>query len=117
MAHIHHGIDYIELAVSDMAATTDFYTRAFGWRLTDYGPGYAGITGPDGREIGGLNAESVPSAGGPLVLLYSEDLEATAAAITAAGGEVTAGPYPFPGGRRLHFTDPSGNALGVWSAR
>ena len=49
------------------------------------------------------------------MLLYSEDLEATVAAVRAAGGTVTAGPYEFPGGRRFHFTDPSGNTLGVWA--
>lgn len=50
------------------------------------------------------------------MLLYSDDLDATATAITRAGGTVVRGPYAFPGGRRLHFTDPSGNELGVWSA-
>jgi predicted enzyme related to lactoylglutathione lyase len=36
-------------------------------------------------------------------------------AVRAAGGVVVQGPYPFPGGRRFHFTDPSGNELAVWS--
>ena len=51
------------------------------------------------------------------MLLFSDDLDATAEAITAAGGEVVDGPYEFPGGRRFHFVDPSGNELGVWSER
>jgi hypothetical protein len=49
------------------------------------------------------------------VLLYSADLDASVAAVTRAGGRVLAGPYPFPGGRRFSFTDPSGNELGLWS--
>ncbi|MBT2517634.1 hypothetical protein J7E29_09340 [Streptomyces sp. ISL-90] len=53
--------------------------------------------------------------GGPLVLLYSDDLDITAAAVTDAGGEIVNGPYEFPGGRRFHFVDPSGNELGVWA--
>jgi hypothetical protein len=48
------------------------------------------------------------------VLLWSADLDASVAAVTAAGGAVTEGPYDFPGGRRFHFRDPSGNELGVW---
>jgi predicted enzyme related to lactoylglutathione lyase len=36
-------------------------------------------------------------------------------AVEQAGGTVTEGPYEFPGGRRFHFTDPSGNELGVWA--
>ena len=49
------------------------------------------------------------------MLLYSDDLEATQAAVEAAGGTVVEGPYEFPGGRRFHFCDPSGNELGVFS--
>jgi len=43
-------------------------------------------------------------------------LDATARAIEAAGGWIDQPAYPFPGGRRLHFTDPSGNELGVWAS-
>lgn len=71
-AHVHHAIDYVELAVTDMAAAQQFYVTAFGWEFTDDGPEYAGI------RIGGR--------------------------------------FSFPGGRRFHFTDPSGNELAVWSA-
>jgi predicted enzyme related to lactoylglutathione lyase len=113
----HHAIDYIELGVKDLAATRTFYKTVFGWSFNEYGPDYAGIAAPDGEgEVGGLNPGREPGRSGPLVLLFSEDLDATAAAISAAGGEVVEGPYPFPGGRRLHFLDPSGNELGVWAA-
>ncbi|MEX5261568.1 VOC family protein [Kocuria sp. CPCC 205263] len=114
----HHSIDYVELTVTDLAAAKAFYAEAFGWRLVDYGPEYAGIASPtdDGAEVGGLLAasESRPN-GGPFVLLYSEDLEETQRAIVKAGGRILQAPYTFPGGRRLHFADPSGNELGVWA--
>lgn len=112
----HHTIAYVELVATDLAATTAFYTAAFGWRFNSYGPAYAGIVAPDGNgEVGGLNATGEGTVGGsPLVLLYSDDLDATVAAVEAAGGKVTSGPYEFPGGRRFHFSDPSGNELGVW---
>ncbi len=45
--------------------------------------------------------------------VYSDDLEATVAAVRDAGGTVTAPPFSFPGGRRFHFTDPAGNQLGA----
>nr|WP_276543464.1 VOC family protein [Nesterenkonia massiliensis] len=63
----------------------------------------------------GLNAGTAPQSEGPLVLLFSEDLDATVDAVRAAGGSITAGPYDFPGGRRFEFTDPSGNRLGVYA--
>jgi uncharacterized protein len=114
--HTHHAIDYIEIAVTDMEAAKSFYGTAFGWSLVDYGPEYAGIQGA-GKEVGGLRLDGEVRAGGPLVILYSEDLEASVQAITAAGGTILRPTYSFPGGRRFHFADPAGNELAVWSDR
>ncbi len=114
----HHCLDYVELTVTDLDAAKAFYTQAFGWRFVGYGPEYAGIASPtdDGTEVGGLLVGPEPRPnGGPFVLLYSEDLDETQRAIVAAGGRIVQGPYAFPGGRRLHFADPSGNELGVWA--
>lgn len=116
--HRHHGIDYVEITVPDIAAARAFYSAAFGWEFNDYGPAYAGIrslgatTSP---EVGGLAHSTEPASRGPLVLLYSDDLDATVAAVRAAGGHIVREPYPFPGGRRFHFTDPGGTELGVWA--
>ena len=112
--HTHHAIDYIEFPVRDVGVAKKFYTAAFGWTFTDYGPEYAGIQGPDG-EVGGLCKVDAVSKGGPLVVLYSTDLEASVRAVRAAGGTVVKEPFSFPGGRRFHFADPSGNELAVWS--
>lgn len=112
----HHAISYIELGVTDLIAARAFYESAFGWEFNDYGPSYSGIRSPDGKgEVGGLTSASVPNGDGPLVLLFSEDLDATVEAVRAAGGRIAAAPYEFPGGRRFEFTDPSGNRLGVYA--
>jgi predicted enzyme related to lactoylglutathione lyase len=55
--------------------------------------------------------------GGPLVVIYSTNLEAIQGAVKKAGGEIAKGVFPFPGGRRFHFNDPNGNELAVWSDR
>lgn len=116
----HHSLDYVELVVTDLEGSKRFFADAFGWTFNDYGPGYAGIASPsgDGSEVGGLMLADEPRpVGGPLVLLYSDDLDATKRAIVAAGGTILQEPYEFPGGRRLHFADTSGNELGVWAAQ
>lgn len=114
--HRHHAIDYVELIVTDLAVAKRFYADAFGWEFNDHGAQYAGIRDPSGEsEAGGLALGTEMRMGGPLVLLYSADLDQTLAAVTAAGGRVVNGPYGFPGGRRFHFQDTSGNELGVWS--
>lgn len=112
---VHHTVDYIEFTVRDLAEAKGFFADAFGWAFNDYGPEYAGIQDADGDgEVGGLRpGEPVP--GGPLVILYSDDLEASLDAVKAAGGRVVKEPFSFPGGRRFHFEDPSGNELAVWT--
>ena len=105
----HHSIDYIEISVKDVDAAKAFYGSAFGWAFNDYGPEYAGIQG-DGSEPGGLRrAEGAE----PLVMLYSDDLQATADAVSAGGGTIVEPIAPYPGGHRFEFTDPDGNRLGV----
>ena len=113
MAHEHHRIDYLEFTVRDLAAAKRFYGEAFGWSFTDYAPTYAGIQGAD-TEVGGMQ-EGEPTPGGVLVVLFSDDLPASLAAVEAAGGTITTPPFDFPGGRRFHFHDPSGNELAVWA--
>lgn len=113
-AHEHHAIDYIEISVTDVAEAKRFYRAAFGWKFNDYGPGYAGIQGV-GREMGGLCQDENMKTGGPLVVLYSRTLDDSVKRVTEAGGKIVKPPFEFPGGRRFHFTDPSGNELAVWS--
>ncbi|TJZ72066.1 VOC family protein [Chitiniphilus eburneus] len=107
-------IDYIELQVTDIARTKAFYAAAFGWTFTDYGPGYTEFF--DGRLKGGFTTEGSPRPGGPLVVLYADDLEATLARVTAAGARIAKPIFSFPGGRRFQFLDPDGYELAVWSA-
>jgi len=116
MAHQHHTIDYVEFTVDDLAEAKRFYGAAFGWVFNDYGPEYAGIQRFDGvGEVGGLRLDADVRTGGPLVVLFSSDLEASVRAVRAAGGQIVVEPFAFPGGRRFHFRDPSGNELAVYA--
>lgn len=111
---VHHAINYIEFSVRDLGEAKRFYADAFGWTFNDYGPDYAGIRSGDG-EVGGLNRVEEVRVGGPLVIVYSRDLEQSLVAVRSAGGSILQEPYAFPGGTRFHFADPSGNELAVWS--
>ena len=105
-------IDYIEFSVTSVAEAKRFYGQAFGWSFEDYGPDYASFA--DGRLSGGFQAAQV-GAGGPLVVIYAADLESQERRVKQAGGSIVRPIFSFPGGRRFHFTDPSGNELAVWS--
>ena len=106
-------IDYIEFPAEDAAKSKEFYSSAFGWKFEDYGPQYTSFH--DGRLAGGFSADAAERPAKPLVVLYAADLEAAQQAVEQAGGKITRAIFAFPGGRRFHFTDPSGNELAVWS--
>jgi len=106
-------IDYIELPATDIAATKRFYSDAFGWKFTDYGPTYTSFE--DGRLAGGFTKDGTVAKGGPLVVIYADNLEAVEAKVQQAGATIVKPIFSFPGGRRFHFSDPSGNELAVWS--
>lgn len=108
-------IDNIEFNVSDIARSKAFYGSAFGWTFTDYGPTYSEFT--DGRLTGGFTTGEPVRPGGPLVILYADDLAQSQARLEAAGARTSRATFAFPGGRRFHFIDPDGYELAVWSAQ
>ena len=105
-------IDYVEMPGVDMGALKGFYQAAFGWSFTDYGPDYAAYN--EGLD-GGFDGDPATRQNKPLVVLFAHDLDAMAAKVQTAGGAIVRPIFSFPGGRRFHFTDPSGNELAVWS--
>ena len=114
MRHAHHSIDYVEIYVDDVSAAKRFYGEVFGWKFNDYGDAYAGIQAPDGDgEVGGITVGD-RRGGSPLVLIITDTLDTSLEAVSSAGGKVVEGPFEYPGGRRFHFRDPSGNVLGVF---
>src|SRR2546425_1048372 len=108
-------VDYIEFGATDIGRTKQFYQQVFGWRFEDYGPGYTSFQ--DGRLSGGVTKEAPGRPAQPLVGIYAPPLEAGEGKIKEGGGENVRPNYSFPGGRRFHFSDPSGNELAVWTDR
>jgi len=106
-------VDYIEFGATDLGRTKEFYEKVFGWRFQDYGPDYTSFQ--DGRLSGGFTKDAPVRPANPLVVIYALQLDAIEANIKQAGGKIARKPYAFPGGRRFHFTDPSGNELAVWT--
>jgi predicted enzyme related to lactoylglutathione lyase len=104
-------VDYVELWCTRTDPMKAFYGKAFGWAFTDYGPEYAAFA--DVRDAGGVNAG--PKRFEPLVILYTDDLEAARKGVIDAGGTIVGEDHEFPGGRRFHFRDPGGNELAVWA--
>ena len=112
----NNKINYIEIPAQNIAATKAFFSDVFGWSFEDYGPEYCSFTG-QGDDGGFFKSDLVVATknGSPLIVLYSNDLEATQNKIEQAGGKIIKPTFSFPGGRRFHFSDPNGNEFAVWS--
>jgi len=113
---INDKINYVEFPARDIEATKIFFTAVFGWSFNDYGPEYAFFA--DQGISGGFytsNSASSTETGGALIVLYSDTLEDVQERVEQAGGSILKPIFSFPGGRRFHFAEPSGNELAVWS--
>lgn len=110
----HNRIDYIEFSVTDMKVAMDFYGKIFQWEFNSYGPHYTGIKSESG-EAGGFSLEDKVKTGGPLVVVFSNEIERTLSDIKNFGGKITKEIFEFPGGKRFEFNDPFGNHLAVWT--
>jgi hypothetical protein len=111
----HEKINYVELPAKDLAGTKAFFESVFGWSFTDYGPDYTAFEN-QGLDGGFFQSDLASSTekGAALIVFYSDQLEATLAKVEKAGGSILRPIYSFPGGRRFHFTEPSGNEFAVW---
>jgi len=109
-------IDYIEFPAASIKshdATKQFYSEVFGWTYQSWGDDYS-----DTKDSGigsGINGSGEHRTARPLVVLFSSNLELVRERVLKAGGKITRDIFAFPGGRRFHYLDPSGNELGVWS--
>jgi predicted enzyme related to lactoylglutathione lyase len=111
-----------------MASATTFYAGLFGWEFEDTGAEFGGyqLARKDGRRVGGMSPPPPGADAGADVAttpsvwstyLATADVDATLAAVTAAGGTVV-----FPTmdindeGRMAVAMDPTGATFGLWQA-
>lgn len=109
-------INYIEIPSTDIELTKKFFSAAFGWSFVDYGSEYVAIE--DAGLDGGFfksDQTSLTDNGSVLVVLYSNNLEETLEKVVLEGGKIVQDIFHFPGGRRFHFCDLTGNEFAVWS--
>ncbi len=109
----NNQINYIEFKAKDLDKIKAFYNSCFNWTFTDYGPDYTAFS--DSRIEGGFERTEDDIVNGVLVILYHEDLKSIKNKIINSKGIISKDIFSFPGGRRFHFLDPSGNELAVWS--
>ncbi len=112
----HHKLNYVEFQAKDLDATKTFFQKVFGWSFQDYGSEYTAFSN-EGLDGGFFKSSKSASAqqGSPLLVIYSKNLEKSLSDVEKNGGGILQPIFSFPGGRRFHFAEPSGNEFAVWS--
>lgn len=112
---------WTDLTTTDMARARDFYGALLGWTFDESSPeAYGGYTNArkNGRLIAGVSPHHPEYGTTPNVwslYLKSDDLEATAKAVTSAGGQVLVPPmHVAPFGHMAVFMDVAQGVVGGW---
>lgn len=108
-------ICYIEIPATDIARSSDFYSKVFGWQLRKRGDG--AIAFDDGvGEVSGtwvLNRPPMTTVG-LMVYVMVDSVEKTIELVKANGGKITQPIGGDPGEITARFTDPAGNVIGLY---
>ena len=115
MMNKHEKINYVEFPVKDIDKTKKFFTTVFKWEFVNYGPEYTAFSN-QGLDGGFFKSDQTATTetGSALIVFFSDDIEKTLTRVISAGGIILKPIFSFPGGRRFHFIEPSGNEFAVW---
>lgn len=113
---------WVDLGVSDIARASVFYTAVFGWTITEGSPETGGYTVATlkGRNVAGIGPKQGPPDQPPMWTTYlaSDDIDATASRIKAAGGHLMMEPMDIMDeGRMAMAIDAVGLTFGLWQGR
>jgi predicted enzyme related to lactoylglutathione lyase len=107
---------WADIVVPDLAVARAFYGPLLGWRF-EVRDGRTQAFLDDRRVVGLAEfvGHTLPVQPAWCVYLATDDLPATAAAVTDAGGRVVVAPRRVPGlGEVALATDPAGAVFGLW---
>jgi uncharacterized protein len=112
-----HGVPcWVATWQPDAAAAARFYTELLGWQVDSSTDGQRLTCRRRDRRVAAIAApppDGVPSMW--CTYIWVDDLDATAAKVSAAGGNVLVEPFDSPdGGRMAIAADPSGAIFGLW---
>lgn len=113
-------IGWIDMSVDNADEVRDFYKAVVGWGHEDVSMGdYAdySMTTPGGNAVSGIchaRGSNAELPGGWLIYITVADVDASAAACAASGGEVIVPVRSLAGGRFCVIRDPSGAVAALY---
>ncbi len=121
------NFSWAELNTTDYEAAWEFYSKLFGWQLTndmDMGPEMGTYRmwqregGPEGQSMGGMSNAASKIGAPPHWLFYVNvsDIDAATERVTKNGGKVLHGPMKIPGDDMIAICDdPQGGGFAIYA--
>ncbi len=112
-------ICYIELPATDVARSSQFYEKVFGWTMRRRGDGAVAFDDGVGQVSGSFALGRAPSSGAPGLLVYImvSDMTSAVDAVNANGGTIVQPVGVDAPEITARFSDPAGNVLGLYQDR
>jgi uncharacterized protein len=112
---------WADLGVDDLPGARAFYSGLFGWHVPPGPPEVGGYSMCElnGAMVAGIGPRMDPASPPAVWTTYlaTADADATAARITAAGGQLVVEPFDvIDAGRMGIAADPGGAVFGIWQA-
>jgi predicted enzyme related to lactoylglutathione lyase len=108
-------ICYLEIPATDIARSSEFYKRVFGWTIRKRGDGSSAFDDTAGEVSGTwVRGRSPASEPGLLVYIMVDSVAATLDVIVANGGEIVQPLGADAPEITARFRDPAGNVIGLY---
>src|SRR5258708_38573391 len=105
----------IEMPATDIARSSDFYQRVFGWNIRTRGDGSTAFDDTTGQVSGAWVIGRPPATNpGLLVYIMVDSVAATVESILANGGEIVQPLGADAPEITARFSDPAGNVIGLY---
>jgi predicted enzyme related to lactoylglutathione lyase len=110
----HGKICYIEMPADDVARSSEFYSKVFGWQLRTRGNG--AVAFDDGVEVSGtwVKGRMPHPATGLMIYIMVDSAAKTLEAIVANGGQIVQEIGKDLPAVTARFSDPAGNIIGIY---
>ena len=111
-----HPVVMVAVAANNLAASSAFYTKVFGWQTLPASPEIVVAMAPAGPAVS-LRASTPEGFPGVVPFIRVDNVAATLDEVTAAGGAVERAPWSMPmAGTLARFKDSSGTIYGLIDA-
>ena len=111
-----HPVVMVAVAANNLAASSAFYTKVFGWQTLPASPEIVVAMAPAGPAVS-LRANTPEGFPGVVPFIRVDNVAATLDEVTTAGGAVERAPWSMPmAGTLARFKDSSGTIYGLIDA-